>query len=162
VSADLQIRVATPEDAAVVAGHRYPGEVGEHLAVYAAWLPGVMAEGRYFGWLAVQGERVVAGAGLLIVPWQPSRTDPRPVRGRAVNVFVEPGFRRRGVARSLLIGVLAEARRLEMPGVGLSATAQGRSLYVSLGFRDSVGELYLELKTDLDVTIDGSHRETPL
>ncbi len=140
----LQVRAATPADAEIIASHRYPGEVGEHLAVYAAWLPGVMSGGRYLGWLAEEGGRVIGGAGLLVLDWQPSRTEASPVRGRVVNVFVEPEFRRQGLARHLLLGVLDEARRLGVPGIGLSATAEGRPLYASLGFRASVGEMYLE------------------
>ena len=145
MSTGFQVRAATPEDAATIALHRYPGEVGEHLAVYAAWLPGVMSGGRYFGWLAQQGGRVVGGAGLLLLDWQPSRTEAVPVRGRVVNVFVEAEFRRQGLARRLLLGVLEEARRMGVPGVGLSASSDGRPLYASLGFLPSVGEMFLEI-----------------
>ncbi|WP_407570811.1 GNAT family N-acetyltransferase [Deinococcus altitudinis] len=142
----IQIRAANPKDAATIALHRYPGEKGEHLAVYAAWLPGVMSRGSYVGWLAKEGHRVIGGAGLLLLDWQPSRTEASPIRGRVVNVFVEPEFRRQGVARRLLLGVLDEARRLGVPGVGLSTSAEGRPLYASLGFGASVDEMYLEMK----------------
>ncbi|MGY2892018.1 GNAT family N-acetyltransferase [Deinococcus sp. UYEF24] len=141
----LQIRVATLEDAATIALHRYPGETGDHLAVYAGWLPGVMSRGQYLGWLAEEEGRVIGGAGLLLLEWQPSRTEASPLRGRVVNVYVEPEFRRQGVARRLLLGVLDEARRLGVPGVGLSASGEGRPLYAALGFSASVGEMYLEL-----------------
>ncbi|WP_407539503.1 GNAT family N-acetyltransferase [Deinococcus radiomollis] len=63
-----------------------------------------------------------------------------------VNVFVELEFRRQGVARRLLLGVLGEARRLGVPGIGLSASAEGRPFYASLGFGASADEMYLEMK----------------
>ena len=141
------IRAAEPEDAAQIARHRYPGEVGEHLAVYADWLPGIMSEGRYLGWLAVQGKRVIGGAGLLLLQWQPSRGDPNPVRGRVVNVFVEPEFRRQGVARSLLQALLTEARSRCLGVLNLGSSVEGRSLYSSLGFQASETEMFLHLNS---------------
>ena len=142
---DAGIRRAGPEDAATIARHRYPGESGEHLAVYADWLPGVMSEGRYLGWLAVQGKRVIGGAGLLLLHWQPSRTDPNPIRGRVVNVFVEPEFRRRGVARELLGALLTEARSRRLGVLNLGSSAEGRNLYASFGFQASETEMWLSL-----------------
>ena len=49
MTAGVQIRPATPEDTATTVRHRYPGEVGDHLAVYEAWLPGALASGIYLG-----------------------------------------------------------------------------------------------------------------
>ncbi len=141
----IQIRLAGPEDAAAIASHRYPGESGGHLAVYADWLPGAMSDGRYLGWLAMQGGQVIGGAGLLLLHWQPSRTDPNPVRGRVVNVFVEAEFRRQGVARNLLQTLLAEARNLRLGVLNLGSNAEGRSLYNSLGFQASETEMWLSL-----------------
>ena len=141
----IQIWVAGPADAATIARHRYPGESGEHLAVYADWLPGVMSEGRYLGWLAVQGKRVIGGAGLLLLHWQPSRTDSNPLRGRVVNVFVEAEFRRKGVARELLRALLTEARSRRLGVLNLGSSAEGRGLYNSLGFQASETEMWLSL-----------------
>ena len=138
------IRKAGPEDAATIARHRYPGESGEHLAVYADWVPGVMSEGRYLGWLAVRGGRAIGGAGLLLY-WQPSREGPNPVRGRVVNVFVEAEFRRQGVARELLQALLTEARSRRLGVLNLGSSAEGRGLYNSLGFQASETEMWLSL-----------------
>ncbi|WP_310582328.1 GNAT family N-acetyltransferase [Deinococcus sp.] len=138
------IRKAGPEDAATIARHRYPGESGEHLAVYADWVPGVMSEGRYLGWLAVRGGRVIGGAGLLLY-WQPSREGPNPVRGRVVNVFVEAEFRRQGVARELLQALLTEARSRRLGVLNLGSSLEGRNLYASLGFQASETEMTMRL-----------------
>ena len=142
-----QIRVAGPEDAATIACHRYPSESGEHLAVYADWVPGTMSQGRYLGWLAVQGGRVIGGAGLLLLHWQPSREGPNPIRGRVVNVFVEPEHRRQGVARALLQTLLTEARNLQLGVLNLGSSAEGRDLYASFGFLASESEMTLHLNS---------------
>ena len=127
MTAGVQIRPATPEDAATTVRHRYPGEVGDHLAVYEAWLPGALASGIYLGWLAQLGGRVIGGAGLMLLRWGPGR-------GRVRNVFVEPEYRRQGVAQQLLQVVLAQARTRGLGVVNLGTSAEGRALYVSLGF----------------------------
>lgn len=106
-----------------------------------------MSEGRYLGWLAIQGERVIGGAGLLLLQWQPSRTDANPIRGRVVNVFVEPDFRRQGVARELLMTLLTEARRRRLSVLKLGSSVEGRSLYASLGFQASKTEMILHLNS---------------
>ncbi|WP_424952098.1 GNAT family N-acetyltransferase [Deinococcus sp.] len=144
----VQIRAARLEDAGIITRHRYPGEMGEHLAVYEDWLPTVFIGGVYLGWLAQSDGRVIGGAGLLLINWQPSRTDPHPLRGRVVNVFVEPDFRGRGVARSLMQTALAEARRLGLSTLNLGTSEQGRPLYASLGFQAAATEMWLKIKTE--------------
>ena len=139
--------MAGPEDAATIACHRYPGESGEHLAVYADWLPRAMSDGRHLGWLAVRGGRMIGGAGLLLPHWQPSRTDPNPVRGRVVNVFVKAEFRWQGVARELLQTPLTEARSRRLGVLNLGSSVEGRNLYVPPGFQASEAEMLLHLNS---------------
>ena len=141
----VQIRPATPEDAATTVRHRHPGEAGDHLAVYEAWLPGALASGNYLGWLAEFGGRVIGGAGLMLLHWGPGRDDPQPVRGWVSNVFVEPEYRRQGVAQQLLRVVLAEARTCGLGVVNLGTSAEGRALYGSMGFQASESEMWLRL-----------------
>ncbi len=141
----MNIRAATPDDAHTVTGHRYAGETGDHLAVYEAWLPGAFASGLYVGWLAELGGRVMGGAGLMLLHWGPGRDDPQPIRGRVSNVFVEPEFRRQGVARQLVRVVLAEARARGLGMLNLGTSAEGRELYASLGFQTSGTEMWLRL-----------------
>ena len=106
-----------------------------------------MSDGRYLGWLAVRGGWVIGGAGLLLLHWQPSRTDPNPIRGRVVNVFVEAEFRRQGVARELLQTLLTEARSRRLGVLSLGSSVEGRNLYVLLGFQASEAEMLLHLNS---------------
>ena len=141
----MHVRAATPDDAHLITGHRYAGETGEHLAAYEAWLPGAFASGVYLGWLAEEDGRVIGGAGLTLLHWGPGRDDPQPVRGRVSNVFVEPEYRRQGVARLLMGVMLAEARARGLGMLNLGTSAEGRELYTSLGFRASDTEMWLRL-----------------
>jgi len=72
------------------------------------------------------------------------------VEGRqaiVVNVFTEPEFRRQGLARQLMLAVLAWARDERLDSLVLHAAKDGRALYESLGFtqtnemRYTAGEL---------------------
>jgi len=112
------LRRAHQGDALTVAGHRYPGAEphGEAVRAYAAWVAGALARGSYLGWLVEVESVVVAGAGLVLLEWGPTREDPSPLRGRVVNVYTDPAWRRRGLAALLLERCLREA---EASGVGV-------------------------------------------
>ena len=104
-----QIRAATPADAAIITHHRRRMFVdagrqdnrildvmAEH---FKPWVESRLADGRYFGWLTIEGGKVVAGAGLIILDWPPHPLDPRQdKRGYLLNVYVEPEHRRKRLA----------------------------------------------------------------
>ena len=56
--------------------------------------------------------------------------------GAIFNVFVDRDYRKRGIARTLMYGLIEEARRLELDRLELRATAMGYNLYRSIGFKD--------------------------
>jgi GNAT superfamily N-acetyltransferase len=144
------IRRSTPGDAAVIAQHRVSmfrdmGEVPtsalatELLEASQAALAVLLREGSYVGWLAVgaHGE-VLAGAGVHIKSTLPRVTHqglvaagPLPL---AVNVYTEPGSRRRGIARALMQAMMEWARVQGFDRLLLHASDGARPLYRSLGF----------------------------
>ena len=149
----FSIRRAGPADVAVIARHRAMMFKDMRILAAEAYprllqdteraLAEIMSKGEYFGWLAVAeaGAKVIGGAGV-----QLRRTLPfpggRPVgsavsNGRqalVINVFTEPEWRRRGVARCLMEAVLSWAREVGIESVVLHASAEGRGLYDQLGF----------------------------
>lgn len=139
----MPVRPATPADAPTIALHRYPDEAdaGER-ATYAEWVAGALERGTYLGFLA-EGEegQVVSGAGLTLLEWGPTRGDPQPWRGRIVNVWTGPDFRRRGLARELVTRCLEAARGRGVTRLSLGTTEMGRALYEALGFAPSGTEL---------------------
>ena len=57
-------------------------------------------------------------------------------RAMILNMFVEPHYRRRGIARSLMeVMILAWCKSAGYSYVGLHASDEGRPLYESLGFQ---------------------------
>lgn len=143
--AGYTLREVTLADADAVAVHRYP-EVGDtaERPPYAAWLAGALAAGRYLGTVALCQGEVVAGAGLTLLEWGPTRGQPEPLRGRLVNVWTHPEHRRLGLARTLCAGLLARARARGIGTVGLGSTPQARDLYLALGFAPQPAEMKWE------------------
>jgi GNAT superfamily N-acetyltransferase len=127
------MRAATSSDAAIISRHRYPDEP-ELRPTYTAWLETAIPRAVYLGWLLEVDGTVIAGAGLVILEWGPSRENPNPFAARIVNVFVEPDFRKQGFARKLVMRCLEETRTRNITHLNLSSTDMARSLYESLGF----------------------------
>jgi ribosomal protein S18 acetylase RimI-like enzyme len=142
----LQTRAATAADAALLASHRQAmfaaiGGIDQSVldAVRNAsepWTARMIGEGKYLGWITSEDGRPIASAGMLILDWPPHPFDPSgESRAYLLNVFVEPEYRRRGLARELVALCMAEARRRRIRVVSLHASREGRPLYESLGFR---------------------------
>lgn len=127
------MRAATSSDAAIISRHRYPDEP-ELRPTYTAWLETAIPRAVYLGWLLELEGSVIAGAGLVILEWGPSRENPNPLAARIANVFVEPDFRRQVFARKLVERCLEEARTRNITHLNLSSTDMARGLYESLGF----------------------------
>ena len=150
----VNVRRAEVKDIPVIARHRagmfsdmgiLPAAARDALiALTTDYLQTALPAGEYLGWLAAPDdapESVIAGAGVQRrrVPPFPSGSGPtsRIATGRqalVLNVYTEPGWRRRGVARALLQAVLAWARESGVESLVLHASDQGRALYEQLGF----------------------------
>ena len=100
-----------------------------------SWTERMMREGKYYGWIAIDGDRPVASAGLLILDWPPHPFDPEgELRGYLLNVYVEPEYRKRGLAHEIVERCMAEAHRRVIRVVTLHSSQAGRPLYERLGF----------------------------
>jgi len=134
-------RPVTEQDAPTVARHRYDGVWDEPAEVYTRWLVGAIARGTYVGWLAEVGGEVVGGAGLVLLDWGPTGADPSHTRGRVANVYTEPAWRRRGVARALVQRCIDECEARGISVMNLSTTPAARALYEQLGFQTAETEM---------------------
>lgn len=107
-------------------------------AKFLPWVEAKMQASEYLAWLAVAAEdRVVAGAGLWLMDWPPHMVGSSLRRGNILNVYTEPEFRRRGLARRLMESALDWCKVNQIDFVILHASAEGRALYESLGFQSS-------------------------
>jgi GNAT superfamily N-acetyltransferase len=148
------IRRCTINDAATIARHRVEmfrdmGDVPtEELArdlleKSTSALAVLLADGSYVGWFAIDaGGSVIAGAGVHIKLQLPrishdhNRVEDSPVP-LAVNVYTEPQWRGKGIARALMRELMRCASEQGMDRVVLHASDAGRPLYESLGFHST-------------------------
>lgn len=143
---DVTIRMATVDDVLIIVHHRramftdmgYPDpEVLDCMQVsFMPYITRALAEGTYRGWLAQTSDgRVVAGGGLIVHEW-PSRPvcPAEPRRAYVLNVYTEPEYRGRGIARQIMANIVEWCRAQRIRWVSLHASVLGRPLYESLGF----------------------------
>src|SRR5216683_938735 len=106
------IRQATPTDIPEILRHRRgmyeamgysdANALSSMQSTCEPYLMAALADGSFRGWLALVGERVVAGGAVLINPW-PSH--PYDLVCRLLlekKKYIEPEFRRKGIARRLM------------------------------------------------------------
>jgi GNAT superfamily N-acetyltransferase len=148
----ILIRLATPVDAPVLGKHRtamfrdmgtiHPSSEAALLDASTGYFESALASGEYVGWVGYQQEdaaRIVAGAGLQLRGLLP-RPEPKGNglllgrEGLILNVYVEPAWRRRGLARRLMQEILIWAAGAGVARLVLHASNEGRPLYESLGF----------------------------
>ena len=112
----------------------------ELLSESTAAIHAALDNGTYLGWLATSADgAVIGGAGVHIKPQLPRVTHDglRVASGDVplvVNVYTEPLWRQRGVARALMHALMQWATENGHDRVVLHASDKGRKLYESLGF----------------------------
>jgi len=112
---------------------------------FEPWVRRMIAADKYAGWITRDDEREVGSAGLLILDWAPHFLDQRcGQRGYILNVFVEPEYRGRGIAKALTLECMAEAKRRGIGVVALHASKKGQPVYEKLGFKTSNEMLFVE------------------
>lgn len=142
------------EDAPAIAWHRArmfqdmgmlsPVTFDALLSEARLWTERALATGEYLGWLGTpkdQPEVIAGGAGVQLreVPPHPFR----PAREGAIakgkhaivlNVFTEPAWRRRGLAKLLMEEILRWAKTERLDELVLHASDEARRLYEKMGF----------------------------
>jgi GNAT superfamily N-acetyltransferase len=140
----IMIREAGVEDAAVILHHRRSmfrdmgegtiEELDAMATMTGPWLTQALVDGSYRGWLAVDGERVVGGGGVLLCSWPASPKDPFLRRAIILNVYTELEYRHRGIARRIMKTIVEWVREQGFASVSLHASDEGRHLYEQLRF----------------------------
>lgn len=146
------VRQAGATDIPVLAHHRAAmfrdmGQLASHQEeslkrATAAYLREALPRGEYFAWVAEDQEArpsTIGGAGVQLRPILPRPgigTDDLELGPEAIvlNVYVEPAWRRRGVAESLMRALLNALATHDIHRIVLHASAEGRRLYERLGF----------------------------
>ena len=150
----MRIRPATIADLELILHHRREmfremgGDYERGLQAFEnashAYHAKALKDGSYYGLLGETNNEVVAGGGVLLAAWPGSPLNLDPRRAWILNVYVEPGFRRRGFARAITQSLIESCRQSGFQSVALHASEYGRALYESLGFK-STNEMRLRL-----------------
>ena len=143
------IRKAEPGDAGIIALHRTAmfrdmglvstaNDFEELRAASESWLASVLAANEYVGWFVTHESDIAAGGGVLIREQFPVPGCHRVGRwAHVMNVYTEPAYRRRGLARRIMRTILEWCEADQIDRVTLSASEEGRALYESLGFHQA-------------------------
>src|SRR5262245_30163658 len=152
---DLAIRPAGIRDINYILRHRRAmfREMGHHdaavldcmQAASEEYFEQALADGSYLAWMAEIGGRVAGGGGIVVVRWPGNPDFPGTRRGWILNIYTEPEFRRRGIARRIMQTILDWCRAEGFYHVSLHASSEGRAVYESMGFQPT-NEMRLYLR----------------
>jgi GNAT superfamily N-acetyltransferase len=127
-------------------GHTDQGLLDEIMRVSEIYFRDAMPRGRYRGWVAESDDgRIAGGAGIVVNDWPAHPRETMPLRVWILNMYVEPEFRRRSIARRLMEAMIDWCRAEGFVNVSLHASVEGRPLYESMGFVPT-NEMRLELR----------------
>lgn len=102
---------------------------------FRPWLQQRLCDGRYYGFALMDTGLPVAAIGLMNIDWPPHPSHPTlDQRGYVLNVFVEPSYRRRGLASALMQLAEAEFAQRGLSFAVLHATKTGKPVYEGLGW----------------------------
>ena len=109
------------------------------------YLSEALRSGAYRGWLAQGSDgQIVGGGGIVIAAWPGYPGENHAAKAWILNMYTEPGARRRGVAKRLLEVMIGWCRTEGFSVVSLHASPAGRVLYETVGFRQT-NEMALKL-----------------
>jgi GNAT superfamily N-acetyltransferase len=143
---EYKIRLATIDDAAIIARHRanmffdmgYFNEA-EAQVIKNNSLPilnEMLASGEYRGWLAEFEGQIVAGGGMILrrlLPRLGSISGGR--EAYILNMFTDHEHRRKNLARQIMQVMIDWCQESNIGRVSLHASDEGRPLYESMKFK---------------------------
>ena len=153
----FSIRQAAPNDAEIVTQMRWklfvetnstetPEPPAEFLRESYAAVVDLLGSGQAFGWIAVAEDgSPVANLMLVLHARLPSPRNVVPREGYVMNVWVDPAWRRQGIASALMEKALEKSRELGLRRVRLHATPEGRGAYARAGFKPREDGMELNL-----------------
>jgi GNAT superfamily N-acetyltransferase len=119
-------------------------ELDRMVVTASPWLARALGDGSYRHWLAADGAgRIMGGGGVLLCSWPANPKDLCTERAVIQNVYTEPEFRKRGIARQIMVTILDWAQHRGLRTINLHASHEGRFLYENLGF-EATNEMRLK------------------
>ena len=140
---NYSVRPATIDDIPHVVTHRaqmfrdmgIPAEFSAMAAATTAWLATALPDGTYRGWVAATPDgAVVAGGGLIVIPWPPGPFSMDPRCGFVFNVYTDRAHRKQGLGHRLMEAMHDWCRGEGIERVVLNASTFGQSMYAAMGY----------------------------
>lgn len=91
-------------------------------------------EGNQSTVIALSEGKAVGCASMSYIEVMPTFDHPTGNRGHLMNVYTNPNYQRRGIARQMVNMLIEEARQKGATEISLDATEKGKPLYSALGF----------------------------
>lgn len=95
-----------------------------------------IAAGGHIAFVASYENEECGCGGICFSEELPSPDNPTGKCAYLMNIYVREQFRRKGVAHRIVSRLLDEAKNKKCGKIYLETTAEGKSVYASLGFRD--------------------------
>ena len=93
-----------------------------------------MADGTFVSWLAFDGDDIIGTSGMSFVEKPPYFGCPSGRIGLLSSMFINPNYRRKGIAKELLSRVVNDARDYGCGTIQITASDMGVKLYTDFGF----------------------------
>lgn len=105
-----------------------------------------MADGSLVEYFLEENGEIIATAGILFIEFPPAYSIPTGVRGYVTNMYTAPEYRRQGIATSMLLKLMDEAKARGVTQLCLRATDMGKPVYEKFGFEESGRWMDLDLQ----------------
>ena len=102
-----------------------------------------LKDGSHTAYLVFNGEKLAGTGGVSYYRVMPTYHNPTGRKAYIMNMFTDPTYRRRGVARRTLDLLVRDAKSRGVTAIALEATEMGRPLYEKCGFVKMNGEMEL-------------------
>lgn len=120
-------------------------ETVDASAEMAAFFEKKMRDGSMIEWVAEEEGEIIATSAVLFYEFPPSLDYPNGMKAYIANMYTKPAFRGRGIATALIEKLVQEAEKRGVTRLWLSASSQGKPVYIRSGFEvaDWIMERYL-------------------
>ena len=119
-------------------GYEDPEQLAEVALACQTYFARAIPARQYHGWLAFTTAGVAVASGGVVVDEHPPGPMSQSGRvGYIMNLYTDPAFRRRGLARQLFERIMDWIRTQGISVAALHATPMGQALYAQYGFADS-------------------------
>lgn len=126
-----RLRMAMMSELTMPGAEGAPGPPEEAIKEY---FQATVPVGEFVAFLADAGENVVGCGGMVLFRKPPQKGNLAEMEGYILNMYTEPAWRGRGIARTILDRLMEAAREAGAGTVWLRASEMGAPVYEKAGF----------------------------